>query len=143
MRLAPAAGIRLMGRTTGARHAVASGRGCAGSAAPGDCRYHGGCSQADVLIEEVVAGALLADRAHDTDQTLAHCRRRGIEPVIHPKHSRKALRQHDRQPCVGGWRTPFRTSRRGRGIATRHAKNAASFLAAIHIRCPMPWRDIS
>ncbi len=53
------------------------------------------CSQADVLIEGVDAGALLADRAHDTNRILAHCRRRGI--------------------------------------ATRYAKNAASFLAAIHI----------
>ncbi len=72
------------------------------------------CSQADVLIEGVDAGALLADRAHDTNRILAHCRRWGIEPVIPSKRNRKA-----------------------------QAKHAASFLAAIHIRCLMPWRDNS
>lgn len=30
-----------------------------------------------------------------------------------------------------------------RGIATRYAKNAASFLAAIHIRCIALWANIS
>ncbi|MCL2791394.1 MAG: IS5/IS1182 family transposase, partial [Desulfobulbus sp.] len=30
-----------------------------------------------------------------------------------------------------------------RGIATRYAKNATSFLAAIQIRCIFPWTSVS
>ncbi len=30
-----------------------------------------------------------------------------------------------------------------RGIATRYAKNAAAYLAAVHIRCLALWFDIS
>ncbi|MDD2966449.1 MAG: IS5/IS1182 family transposase, partial [Desulfovibrionaceae bacterium] len=30
-----------------------------------------------------------------------------------------------------------------RGIATRYAKNSASFLAAVHIRCIFIWASIS
>ena len=33
--------------------------------------------------------------------------------------------------------------KRWRGIATRYAKNTASFLAAIHIRCLFLWASIS
>ncbi len=66
-------------------------RAIAAAGATADCR------QADVLIEGVDAGALLSDRAHDTNQLLAHCRRRGIEPVIPSKRNRKVQRQHDRQ----------------------------------------------
>ncbi|MFH1914049.1 MAG: IS5/IS1182 family transposase, partial [Pseudomonadota bacterium] len=33
--------------------------------------------------------------------------------------------------------------KRWRGIATRYAKNSASFLAAIHIRCISLWAGIS
>ncbi len=33
--------------------------------------------------------------------------------------------------------------KRWRGIATRYAKNAASFLAAVHISCIALWADIS
>ncbi len=47
------------------------------------------CRQADVLIEGVDAGVLLTGRACDTDEILAHCRRRGTEPVTPSKRNRK------------------------------------------------------
>ena len=37
----------------------------------------------------------------------------------------------------------FPRLKRWRGIATRHAKNAASFLAAIRIRCIFLWASVS
>ena len=37
----------------------------------------------------------------------------------------------------------FLMLKRGRGIATRYAKNSASFLAAVHIRCLTLWLNIS
>ncbi|MDR2838208.1 MAG: IS5/IS1182 family transposase, partial [Azonexus sp.] len=33
--------------------------------------------------------------------------------------------------------------KRWRGIATRYAKNAASFLAIVQIRCLVLWLDVS
>jgi len=42
----------------------------------------------------------------------------------------------------GHWKNVHRRFYRWRGIATRYAKNTASFLAAIHIRCIHLWGNL-
>ena len=103
-----------------------------------DCQYGG------LLIEGVEAGALLADRGYDTDALLGMARAKGMEPVIPPTKNRKVQRAYD--ACLYKLRhrveNAFQFFKEWRGIATRHAKNTASFLAAVHIRCVAKWIKI-
>lgn len=99
------------------------------------------CKEAVHLIEGISAGALLADRAYDTDEIIAYALAAGIEVVIPPKRNRKEQRQYDRylyrlRHLV---ENAFLILKRWRGIATRYAKNTASFLAAVQIRCIAIW----
>ncbi|MDR0249755.1 MAG: IS5/IS1182 family transposase, partial [Burkholderiales bacterium] len=64
--------------------------------------------------------------------------------VIPPKKNRKEQREYDRylyrlRHLV---ENAFLHLKAWRGIATRYAKNTASFLAAVHIRCIVIWAKI-
>ena len=95
------------------------------------------CKQASHLIEGLSAEHLFADRAYDTNAILAQASVQGMNVVIPPKKNRKIQRQYDKE--LYKYRhlveNAFLHLKRWRGIATRYAKNAQSFLAAIHIRC--------
>ncbi len=87
---------------------------------------------------------LLGDKAYDTDAIVAEADKRGITPVIPPKKNRRALREYDRY-----WyqmrhlvENAFLQLKRWRGLATRYAKKAASFLAIVQIRCIWLWGSI-
>ena len=96
------------------------------------------------MIEGLNAEALLADRGYDTDSIIAQALTAGMEVVIPPKRNRKELREYDKylyklRHLV---ENAFLHLKRWRGIATRYAKNAASFLAAVHIRCLAIWLNV-
>ena len=102
------------------------------------------CKQAVPLIEGIEAEHLLADRAYDTDIIIEKAKRWGMKPVIPPKRNRKNKRGYDRylyrlRHLV---ENAFLSIKRWRGIATRYAKNASSFLAAVQIRCIVLWAKI-
>ncbi len=68
-----------------------------------------------------------------------------MNPVIPPKRNRVTQRPYDKdlyrlRHLV---ENAFLHIKRWRGIATRYAKNASSFLAAIQIRCIALWALIS
>ena len=68
-----------------------------------------------------------------------------MEPVIPSKKNRLVQRPddeelHKRRHLV---ENAFPNLKRWGGIATRYAKNTASFLAAVHIRCIALWARIS
>jgi transposase len=65
--------------------------------------------------------------------------------VIPPKKNRKMQRGYDEALYTLRHlvENAFLHLKRWRGIATRYAKNSASFLAAIHIRCIALWANIS
>ena len=93
------------------------------------------------LIEGFQAEYLLADRGYDTDAIILKAVSAGMTPVIPPKKSRKQLREYDKylyklRHLV---ENAFLLLKRWRGIATRYAKNAASFVAAVQIRCIAIW----
>jgi len=44
--------------------------------------------------------------------------------------------------CITHTKNAFLHLKRWRDIATRYAKNTASFLAAVHIRCIAIWANI-
>ncbi len=105
----------------------------------------GDCTEALPLIEGFQADALMADKAYDTDGILNYAHENGIDPVIPPKKNRKEKRDYDTYLYrlrhlvenaildLKGWR----------GVATRYAKRASSFLAIVQIRCAFLWAHIS
>jgi transposase len=103
------------------------------------------CTQASRLIEGLTAEALLADKGYDTDAILEQAKNQGMEPVIPPKRNRKVQREYDKElyKLRHLVENAFLHLKRWRGIATRYAKNSASFLAAVHIRCIALWANIS
>jgi transposase len=65
--------------------------------------------------------------------------------VISPRRNRKQSRAYDKalyklRHLV---ESAFLHLKRWRGIATRYAKNIASFIAAVQIRCLALWLEIS
>src|SRR5271170_2025133 len=103
------------------------------------------CTQASRLIEGITAEALLADKGYDTDAILEQAKNQGMEPVIPPKKNRKIQREYDEElyKLRHLVENAFLHLKRWRGIATRYAKNTASFLAAVQIRCIALWAHIS
>lgn len=99
------------------------------------------CAVAAQLIEGFAAQYLLADRGYDTNEIITFVQDSGIEAVIPPKKNRKAQRDYDRHlyKLRHLVENAFLHLKRWRGIATRYAKNAASFVAAVHIRCVAIW----
>ncbi|MBD2790488.1 IS5 family transposase, partial [Xenorhabdus sp. DI] len=103
------------------------------------------CSQAEYLIEGFEAEHLLADRGYDSDTLVEQAKHQGMEAQIPSRKNRKVKRKYD-------WElyrlrhlveNAFLHLKRWRGIATRYAKNSASFLAAVQIRCLALWLNIS
>jgi len=105
------------------------------------------CTQAGVLIEGITAEHLLADKGYDSDAIVEQAQRQGMQAQIPPRKNRKEQRGYDKHLYklrylvenafldIKEWR--------GIGIATRYyAKNAASFLAAVQIRCLTLWLRI-
>ena len=87
------------------------------------------------------ADCLMADRGYDTDAIVAQAQKQGMEPVIPPRRHRKVQRQYDKylyklRHLV---ENAFLHLKRWRGIATRYAKRASSFLALVQIRCIVLW----
>jgi|TARA_B100001939_G_C16781026_1_gene547001 transposase len=88
---------------------------------------------------------LLADRGYDTQDILDQAKQQGMTPVIPPRKNRKVQRKYDKDlyKIRHLVENAFLHLKRWRGIATRYAKNAASFMAAIHIRCIALWAHVS
>jgi transposase len=87
------------------------------------------------LIEGVVFGALLGDKAFDVDWLRAELDDRGAAAVIPPKASRKAQISFDHD--VYRWRylveNTFAKLKEFRAIATRYDKTDGSFRANINL----------
>jgi Transposase and inactivated derivatives len=97
------------------------------------------------LIDGFTAEKLLADKGYDTDAILAQAEKQGMSPVIPPKKNRKEQLDYDKELYKARHlvENAFLHLKRWRGIATRYAKNTASFLAAIHIRRIFLWASVS
>ena len=102
------------------------------------------CSQAYRLIKGTDAGHLLADKGYDSNALVDSVQQAGINPVIHPRNSHKNPRYYDNYlyRLRHFIENAFLELKRWRGLATRYAKNTASFLAAVQIRCIAIWAKI-
>jgi transposase len=67
-----------------------------------------------------------------------------MQPVIPPRSNRRVQREYDKDiyKLRHLVENAFLHLKRWRGIATRYAKNSASFLAAVQIRCLAIWASI-
>jgi transposase len=87
------------------------------------------------LIEGIAFGALLGDKALDTDRPRAELDERGAAAVIPPKANRKAVISFDRD--MYRWRhlieNTFAKLKEFRAIATRYDKTDTSYAATIHL----------
>lgn len=103
------------------------------------------CTQAGQLIEGINAEYLLADRGYDSNEIVSRAQLQGMNVVIPPKANRIDQRLYDKDiyKLRHLVENAFLHLKRWRGIATRYAKNTASFLAAVHIRCLALWANIS
>ena len=103
------------------------------------------CTQASTLIDGICAEYLLADKGYDSDAIVDQAAAQGCVAVIPPRRNRRNKRDYDRDlyKLRHLVENAFLHLKRWRGIATRYAKNTASFLAAVHIRCIALWANIS
>lgn len=97
------------------------------------------------MIEGISAEHLLADKGYDRDALVEQAKGQGMSVVIPPRKNRKEQRIYDKHIYRHRHliENAFLHLKRWRGIATRYAKNAASFLAAVHLRCLILWLAIS
>jgi transposase len=103
------------------------------------------CTQAIGLTAGIKADNLIADKAYDTDAIVQSAIANGANAVIPPKKNRLDQREYDRHLYKQRHlvENAFLKLKRWRGIATRYVKNAASFVAAVQIRCIVLWLAIS
>ena len=103
------------------------------------------CKQAVNLIGEMKAQYLLADRGYDANCIIDYAEELNMNIVISPKKNRIIQRKYDKDlyKIRHIVENTFLHLKRWREIATRYAKNSASFIAAIQIRCLSLWLKIS
>ncbi|MFN9748355.1 MAG: transposase, partial [Burkholderiales bacterium] len=88
---------------------------------------------------------LIADKGCDSDAIIRQAQGQGMQAQIPPRKNHKEPRDHDkplyrqRHPVENA----FLHLKEWRGIATRYAKNLASFLVAAQIRYLALWFRIS
>lgn len=93
----------------------------------------------------MTAQYLLADKGDDSDAIIDQASSQGLKPVLPPKQNRTLPRPYDEDlyKLRHLIETAFLHLKQWRGIATRYAKNSASFLAAVQLRCLALWANIS
>ncbi len=87
------------------------------------------CGQTEKLIDGIKAKILLADRGYDSDAIVEKAGNAGMKAVIPPRKNCKVQREYDAELYkLRHWvENSFLILKRWRGIATRYAKNTASF----------------
>jgi len=95
------------------------------------------CTKANDLIDGISANYLLADKGYDSQSIVDKASDQGMTAVIPPRINRITPRDYDKDlyKLRHLVENAFLHLKRWRGIATRYAKNTASFLASVQIRC--------
>ena len=97
---------------------------------------------ADVLIDEIEADTLIADKAYDARaRVINRLAARNIEPVIPSISNRKEPRAYDKALYKARHliENLFEKIKNYRAIATRYDKTATAFLGAIHLVASIIW----
>ena len=97
---------------------------------------------ADVLLPDLAADALIADKAYDAEERVIEpLERAGKAAVIPPKANRKTPRPYDKDLYKARHLIEnfFAKLKQYRAIATRYDKRAVHFLGAIHLAAAVVW----
>jgi transposase len=97
---------------------------------------------ADVLLPQLKADTVLADKGYDADQrVLLPLEQAGKTAVIPPKANRKQQREYDKDLYKARHLIEnfFANLKQFRAIATRYDKTARNFLAAIYCVAAYLW----
>ncbi len=97
---------------------------------------------ADAFLPDLIATALLADKAFDADERVINIlNRNGIEVVIPPKSNRKEQRTYDEELYKARHLIEnfFLKLKQFRAIATRYDKTASNFLGAVYLAGAYIW----
>jgi len=101
------------------------------------------CCQLPELLAALpqTPGAVIADRAYDTNAVLTAVAACGAVAVIPAKHTRKAPRRYDVNLYAERNKAErfFGRLKEARGFATRYEKTASSFLAVAHLLAALDW----
>ena len=103
------------------------------------------CTMALPLIDEFDSVYVLADKGYDSQEIVDAVVSRGAEPVIPPRRCRKEQRLHDKHLYKARhlFENAFLRLKEWRGVATRYAKRADSFLSIVQIRCIIYWLRVT
>ena len=101
----------------------------------------GDCPMAPTMIAGIRGGALLADKAYDSDALRATLANQGMTAVIPPKANRIAPPPFDHEVyrARGAIENLFCRLKRFRGFATRYDKLDRSYAAMVAIACSVTW----
>ena len=92
------------------------------------------------LTTDIEADAAIAEKGYDSQEFMAA----GIEAVIPPRKNRKIQRVYDKHlyKLRHLVENAIQQLKEWRGVATRYAKRASSFLAIVQIQCVYQWHRI-
>lgn len=97
---------------------------------------------ADVLLDNLVADTLLADKGYDADErVIERLEKQGKTAVIPPKRNRTTQREYDKHLYKARHLIEnfFAKLKQYRAIATRYDKRATNFLGAIYLTASVVW----
>ena len=99
------------------------------------------CTVAADLLAGLAVGAVLADKAYDTDAVVAEITRAGAAVVVPSKRGRRTPRALDHNLYADRNKVErfFNRLKQYRRLATRYDKSAASFLAFAHCAATFVW----
>jgi transposase len=100
---------------------------------------------ADVLLNQLAADTLLADKGYDADErVIERLKQQGKTPVIPPKCNRTVKREYDRDLYKARHLIEnfFAQLKQYRAIATRYDKRATNFLGAIYLAAIVIWLNL-
>ena len=92
-------------------------------------------TQAQALMQEHQADAVIADKAYDCDAVLEAAKRQGAQAVIPPKKNRKVMRDYGKHLYKECKKVEWFINliKRYRRVATRYEKTARNFLGFVHV----------
>ncbi len=97
---------------------------------------------ADVLLKELAADTLIADKGYDADvRVIERLEQQGKTVVIPPKRNRTVHRDYDKDLYKARHLIEnfFAQLKQYRAIATRYDKGAINFLGAIYLAATVIW----
>ena len=92
-------------------------------------------TQAEALMQEHQADAVIADKAYDSDAVVDAAKRQGAEAVIPSKKNRKVPREYDKHLSKDRKKVEWFINllKQYRRVATRYEKTARNFLGFVHV----------